>query len=186
MKKILALSGSNSSDSINKKLLVFAAGLVENAMVEIVDLRDYEVPVFSPDLKKESGFPEKIQLLFGKILESHGFIIASPEYNGLVTAVLKNTVDWLSGLNMKFLGQKPTALISTSPGSNGGASNLDILERILHYWGGHWVGSYSLSNFHDNFDTDEMKVRDEEEQVKIKELVGKLEAALETMSLTVD
>ena len=154
-------------------------------MVEVIDLREFEAPVFSPELKKQGGFPEQIQSLYAKILESHGFIIASPEYNGLVPAVLKNTIDWLSSINMEFLGGKPTALMSTSPGGNGGASNLEILEKVLHYWGGEWVGSYALGNFHQSFDQGTMTVKDEAEQIKIKELISKLEVALKNITLTV-
>ena len=185
MKKILALAGSNSPTSINKQLLICAAGCVENAMVEVTDLREYEAPVFSPELKKEGGFPEKIQLLYSKILESHGFIIASPEYNGLVPAVMKNTIDWLSSINMEFLGGKPTVLMSTSPGSNGGASNLEILEKVLHYWGGRLVGSFALGNFHDEFDQERLLVKDEAKQSRLNGLISQLEAALNDIALKV-
>jgi NAD(P)H-dependent FMN reductase len=37
---------SSSKDSINKQLAAYAAGLFENASVEILDLNDYEMPIF--------------------------------------------------------------------------------------------------------------------------------------------
>ena len=47
--KIIAFAGSPSKKSINKKLASYAASLFENAQVEILDLNDYEMPLFSVD-----------------------------------------------------------------------------------------------------------------------------------------
>ena len=62
--KILAFAGSNSSQSINKKLALYAAGLFENAGVETLDLNDYELPLYSIDREKEMGKPELAGKLF--------------------------------------------------------------------------------------------------------------------------
>ena len=53
--KILGISASNSSTSINKKLVTYAISLVDKAEVEILDLNDYEMPIYSADREKELG-----------------------------------------------------------------------------------------------------------------------------------
>ena len=55
--KLLAFAGSSSRHSINKKLATYAAGLFENAEVELLDLNDYELPLFSVDREKLIGHP---------------------------------------------------------------------------------------------------------------------------------
>ena len=56
--KIIAFAGSNSKNSINKKLVSFAAKQFKNAEVEILDLNDFELPLFSVDREKEMGRPQ--------------------------------------------------------------------------------------------------------------------------------
>ncbi|HIO27796.1 MAG TPA: NADPH-dependent FMN reductase, partial [Flavobacteriaceae bacterium] len=49
MKKILAFAGSNSKNSINKKLLNYVVGRIENYEVKVLELNDYEFPMFGVD-----------------------------------------------------------------------------------------------------------------------------------------
>lgn len=135
--KILAFAGSTRRDSYNKKLISIAAeGAREaGAEVQVIDLRDYPLPIFDEDLERE-GTPENA-LLLKKILGEHqGLLIASPEYNSSVTAVLKNMIDWVSrpgplspGL-VAFSG-KVAGLMSASPGALGGLRGLVHLRAIL-------------------------------------------------------
>ncbi len=64
--KILALAASSSSTSINKQLATYAAGLVAGAEVEVLDINDYEMPIFSEDKEKELGQPEQAKRFFQK------------------------------------------------------------------------------------------------------------------------
>jgi NAD(P)H-dependent FMN reductase len=151
MKKILAISGSNSINSINTQLANYAAGLINNVETQIIDLKGFDIPIYSTELEKENGIPNAIQSLFNLIQEQDGFVIASPEHNGLMPAAFKNVIDWLSRVNMKFLGNKPVLLLSTSPGGNGGANNINVLKELLPWWGGKVSSKYSLGKFFDNF-----------------------------------
>ena len=54
-KKIIAFGASSSRNSINKQLATFAANQFKNTEVEILDLNDYEMPLFSVDKEKENG-----------------------------------------------------------------------------------------------------------------------------------
>ncbi len=65
-KNVIAFGASNSSRSINKKLVTYASGLLDGADVEILDLNDYELPLFSVDREDEMGQPELAQAFLKK------------------------------------------------------------------------------------------------------------------------
>ena len=92
MTKIIAFSGSNSSKSINQSLVEHAASLIENHKVEVLDLRDYESPMFSLDLEATDGHPAILKQLETVISESTTLLIAVPEYNGFMPSFFKNTI----------------------------------------------------------------------------------------------
>ena len=95
---ILAFAGSLRKDSFNKKLISIAAAgaAAAGAAVTQIDLRDYPLPIFDEDLESESGLPENAKKLKKLFIEADGLLIASPEYNSSMTAVLKNSIDWVS------------------------------------------------------------------------------------------
>ena len=61
--KIIAFGASNSRQSVNRKLAAIVAGLVPGAEVELLDLNDYEMPLFSEDRERESGHPREAREL---------------------------------------------------------------------------------------------------------------------------
>src|SRR4051812_36524754 len=96
--RILAPAGSTRRDSYNKRLVRLAARGAEaaGAEVAVIDLRDFPLPLFDEDLEREQGPPEAAPRLKTRMVESDGLLIASPEYNSSITAVLKNAIDWVS------------------------------------------------------------------------------------------
>ena len=178
MKRILGFAGSNRKGSINKILVDHAAGLIENAEVDVIDLNEYDTPIYNPDTQKEEGFPETIQQLFDLIQGYDALIIASPEYNGSMPAFFKNLIDWLSRIDMKFLGGKPVLLMSTSPGKNGGATNLNNMKTLVPWWGGDVVHAFTLGNFNQELDQENNVIRSGEKALELKEALRKLEAAV--------
>ncbi len=137
--KIVAFAGSTRSGSFNKKLIRLAAEAARNAGAEVtlVDLRDLALPLFDQDLEAASGLPAGARKFKEMLRESDGFLIASPEYNSSVTAVLKNAIDWASRSEsddepalVAFRG-KAAALFSASPGALGGLRGLVHLRSIL-------------------------------------------------------
>lgn len=171
MSKIIAFSGSNSKDSINQKLVHAVAGLIENHDVEVIDLRDYTAPLYGIDLETEEGIPASMTALKSKMNEADGFIISTPEHNGSMPAVLKNTFDWLSRIEQKILNDKPTVFLSTSPGPRGGASALGHLVDIMPYRGAKIVGNYSLGNFGEHYSEGSL---DEKTRLEIIEVLNNL------------
>ncbi|HRH97118.1 MAG TPA: NAD(P)H-dependent oxidoreductase [Prosthecobacter sp.] len=137
--KILALAGSTRTASFNKQLVRFAAEAARaaGAEVTVVDLRDYPLPLFDGDLEDHEGLPENAKKLKALFREHDGLLIASPEYNSSITAVLKNTLDWVSRGEtddepalVAYRG-KAAALLSSSPGALGGLRGLVHLRAIL-------------------------------------------------------
>lgn len=136
--KILAFAGSTREASFNKKLLHVAATGARDAGAEvtIIDLRDFPMPLYDGDLEANEGLPEPVQRLKALFMEHQGLLIASPEYNGGMSAVLKNTIDWVSraaegeGALVAYK-DKVAGLVATSPGRLGGLRGLAHVRQIL-------------------------------------------------------
>ncbi len=168
MGKIIAFSGSNSEQSINQKLMHAIAELIEIHQVEVLNLRDYPAPIYGIDLEKESGIPTSMITLKEKMKQADGFIVATPEHNGSMTALLKNTFDWLSRVEQKIFDDKPTVFMTAAPGARGGISALDHLVAIMPYRGAKIVGQYSLGNFGEHYSDGKL---DEATKMNIKEVL---------------
>lgn len=152
MKKIIAFAGSSSKNSINKKLATYAANLFQNAEIEILDLNNYEMPLFSVDKEKEDGIHPLAQEFYTKIGTADLIVLSLAEHNGAYAAAFKNILDWTSRINAKTFQQKPMLLLATSPGARGGASVLDIASKRFPFQGAEVKGVFSLPNFYENFD----------------------------------
>lgn len=141
--KVLAFSGSTREDSFNKKLILEAATIARqlDAKVTVINLNDYAMPFYDGDFEIKEGMPVKAKQFRQLMIESDVVIIASPEYNGSLSAILKNTIDWASrnetsaGSREAFKGKR-FVLLSASPGSGGGARGLAHLRTVLENVGG--------------------------------------------------
>ena len=136
--KILALAGSTRAGSLNKKLLAVTAAAAERegAAVTGIDLADLPMPLYDGDVEQSSGLPENARHLKALMVSHDAFLIASPEYNGGITAVLKNAIDWASRREgeespLAAYRGKVAGLIAASPGRLGGARSLIALRQIL-------------------------------------------------------
>lgn len=100
----------------------------DGVTVEILDLRDYEMPFFneavSPSFKTEPYENEAVARFTKKIEEGDAFIMVTPEYNHSTSGVLKNAIDWVS----PEWNNKPIAFVSY--GSVGGARAVEQLRLI--------------------------------------------------------
>ena len=148
--KILAFAGSSSSASINKKLVTHTASFFDS--VEILDLNDYEMPLFSVDKITQTGIPQ-LALDFAKKIDENDFLLISlAENNGTYSTAFKNIYDWISVIpNRKAFGDKPVFVLATSPGPRGGANVLELAKNTLPHYGAKVIETFSLPNFYDNF-----------------------------------
>lgn len=139
MAKLLFFAGSTRKDSLNKKLAKLAAKLAEKqgAETEFIDLSDFAMPLYDGDLEQEQGLPDTAIALKEKFKQADGFFIASPEYNSSFSAVLKNTIDWISRPHTEnepslvaYKG-KVVAVGAVSPGPLGGIRGLVPLKMLF-------------------------------------------------------
>lgn len=170
MKKILAFSGSNSSTSINTQLLDYVVSELSDHDVNVVDLTEYKFPIYSMDIEKETGIPEEVSELADIIDAFDHIIIASNEHNWTVSAFLKNTIDWLSRANSKFIDGKKLFIISTSPGRGGANLANQYLVNMLPKFGAKVTSHFSLKSFNHSFSKDKGIIDDDQKAIFDKAL----------------
>ncbi len=137
--RILVFGGSLRAESYNHKIATIAADFARAAGAEVtlISLRDFRMPLFDEDLEASDGMPEAAQKLKALFLDHDGLIISSPEYNSTITAVLKNSIDWVSRATspdeapLSALKGKTAAILSASPGGYGGSRGLTQLRPFL-------------------------------------------------------
>ena len=154
MKKILALGASSSQNSINKQFAYHAAHQLNDVEVTLIDLNDFEMPIFSVDREKVDGVPEAAQRFKDLIKASDGIILSLAEHNGSYTAAFKNLLDWTSRVEKGMWGGKPMFLLATSPGGRGGQTVLDLAITYFGYMDGKVVAHFSLPLFGQHFSAD--------------------------------
>lgn len=179
--RILAFAGATREGSHNKQLAKFAATAAEatGAEVTYIDLREYPLPLYDGDLEAAEGLPGNARALKDLFLAHDALIIASPEYNSSLTAVLKNTIDWISRpvegepALAAFQG-KTAAILAASPGALGGLRGLVHLRSILGNIGVLVLpDQLAIGRAHEAFDeTGELK--DARQSESVKALVGQL------------
>ncbi|OBX37496.1 FMN-dependent NADPH-azoreductase [Halomonas elongata] len=136
--RILVFAGSAREASFNKRLARLAAARIEalGGHPTFIDLRDYPMPLYDGDLEDAQGLPDNALALRKLLAEHQGLLIASPEYNGFVTPLLTNTIDWLTRPHQGESGlalfkERHAGLISASPGGLGGLRALNHLRQLL-------------------------------------------------------
>ena len=135
--KVVAFAASNSRNSINKLLVTYAASLLDSWETEILELNDFELPLFSVDREAELGQPELAKLFLKKLADADAIIISFAEHNLSYSAAYKNLFDWCSRITPKVFQGKPMVLLSTSPGGHGGRTGFfTALQTAIRFSGG--------------------------------------------------
>ena len=141
MQKLLIFAGSTRQNSLNRRLAAATADLARGAGADVthIELGDFAVPMYNADLEAQGTPPDVIRLK--QILHAHpGWIICSPEYNGSYTALLKNTIDWVSSPvannpewsdGFKSFHGKVVGMLSASNGMLGGLRSQSHLAPLL-------------------------------------------------------
>lgn len=151
MKQIIAFAGSNSSTSINKQLAIYAASLVDDVEIKVLDLNDFELPLYGMDFELAHGIPDNAKQFLDIIKSTDGIVLSLAEHNGAYATVFKNLFDWMSRIDGKLWSDKPMLLMATSPGGRGGSTALEIAKGRFQFMGGNIVADYSLPSFMNNF-----------------------------------
>lgn len=176
--KILAFGASNSAQSINQKLARYAATLVTDAEVEMLDLNDYEMPIFSIEREAALGQHELAIQFRQKIADADALVISFAEHNGSYSVAFKNVFDWASRIDRDIYGGKPAVFLSTSPGSRGGAGVLATAVNAAPHFGAEIVASLSVPSFQSSFDQESMTPVSQEIAQSIANIMLKLQHRL--------
>ncbi len=179
--RILAFAGSARQDSFNKKLVKIAAEGAKAAGAEVtyLDFRELPLPLFDEDLEAATGLPGNVRHLKALMKAHQGFLIACPEYNGSITPLLKNAIDWASRPepgepSLVCFKEKVAALMSTSPGGLGGLRGLVHIRAILGNIGVLVLpDQQAIGNAHQAFDPSG-NLQNEAQQATIMQLGSKL------------
>ena len=139
--KLLIFAGSTRQNSFNRKLAHVTAALARASGAEVthIELADFDIPMYNADLEAK-GTPPDVMKLKQLMYEHPAWIICSPEYNGSYTALLKNTIDWVSSPvksdpawheGFKSFTGKVVGVLSASPGALGGLRSQSHLVPLL-------------------------------------------------------
>jgi chromate reductase len=176
MPKILMFAGSARKASTNKQLaaLVASTAKAAGAEVTLIDLKDFEMPIYDGDLEGDTGLPDNAKRLKQLFVEHDGLFIASPEYNSSFSPLLKNALDWISRPHTEneqplwAYNGKVAALGSIAPGALGGLRGLVSLRMMLGNIGVTVIpNQVAISNGFTAFDDDgALKVEQQSQMLK--------------------
>ncbi|MBW2937795.1 NAD(P)H-dependent oxidoreductase [Aureisphaera sp. CAU 1614] len=175
MKKIIAFAGSNSSTSINHKLILSVSEKINNK-VEVIKLTTYPLPMFGEDIERKDGYSETLKNLLSIINKADALLISVNEHNGTVSAFFKNVLDWLSRIEYKFLEKKNVFLMSTSNGRRGALSSQEYTAGVLPRFGAGEITRFTLPSFSENFK--EGKITNTELNSELELKLSQFEASL--------
>jgi len=163
--KLLVFAGSTRKASFNRQLARVAANLarVAGVNVTLLELSDLQVPMYNADLEAD-GTPADVMMLKQLMFDHPAWVICSPEYNGSTTALLKNTIDWVSSPvktdpvwkdGARAFKGKVVGMLSASPGALGGLRSQSHLAPLLLNMQC-WVAptAFALGHAGDAFDVD--------------------------------
>lgn len=179
--RILVFAGSARSGSLNKKLARAAAAAIRAAGAEatLVDLADFPMPLYDGDLEAREGVPASARKLKDLFIAHQGLLIVSPENNASVSALLKNTLDWISRQDGSESGLVPyqgkvAGLAGASPGALGGLRGLTHLRAILQTLNVLVLSEQvALGRAHEGFNEDG-SLKDAKQQAALAALARKL------------
>ena len=151
MCKILAFGASSSNNSMNKKLASFVANKIAPQEAILIDLNDYEMPIYSIDRENEDGIPELAYRFKEQFKNSDAVVISFAEHNASYTSAFKNIFDWISRIDKNIWHNKPMFLLATSTGGNGAVIVLEAAYSRISRRNSNHISTFSLPNFNENF-----------------------------------
>lgn len=125
--KLVAIVGTNSDRSTNRKLLKFMQKhFSDKADIEVLEIK--QLPAFNEPEDKLA--PAEVQDFSEKILAADGVIISTPEYDHTIPAPLSSALEWIA-YTSRALINKPTMIVGASLGLLGTSRAQAHLRQIL-------------------------------------------------------
>jgi chromate reductase len=176
--KLIAFGASISTKSINKQLAAYAGSLLvestNGVQLEVLDLNNYELPIFSQDLEDLYGPQENAKAFLEKIKQADAIIVSFAENNGNYSAAWKNLFDWCSRIEGKVFQNTPIVILSTSPGARGGATVMALALSSLPRFEADIKANLSIPSFNENFDTQSGKLTNTDLKQQLQQALAKL------------
>ncbi len=178
--KVLAFAATNHEESINQQLVKSATDYLQlnsqDVEVELLDLNDFEMPLYSQKRENASGIPEQAQRFYKTIGDADIVLVSYAEHNGSYTAAFKNIFDWASRVDMKVYQNKPMVMLATSPGLGGARNVLNTAVTSAPYFAGEVEGTLSVPSFYENFDTELGQLRDADLKQQLHTLLDEVKS----------
>ena len=178
--RIVAFAASTSRRSINKQLVNYAADLIHDGLVgpgatmDVLDIGDYEMPIYSIDRQEEDGIPDLAHRFLRHLASADALVISFAEHNGHYTAAYKNLYDWVSRIDRKVYQEKPMVLLSSSPGARGGARVLEVATTVAERQGADVRAALAIPHFNDVFDVESGRLVDDEADAAFRRALSTL------------
>ncbi|MCO5317349.1 MAG: NAD(P)H-dependent oxidoreductase [Microthrixaceae bacterium] len=137
--RVVVIPASTRSGSVNKALAEMIATEFhrQGEPTRVIDLAEYPMPLYDGDLEARDGVPATAVELARRLTRAEVLVVVSPEYNGTFTPLLKNTVDWLTRVDVSVLAHLFVLVASASPGRGGGANGTAMVRQ--------WMANMGLS-----------------------------------------
>ena len=155
--RILVCSASMRAGSLNTQLAELAVAAIEatGATAELASMRDFDTPSYDGDTERADGLPPGAEAFRRRLEDANAFVIASPEYNGSMPGLLKNTIDWVSRYRPQPFNERHGLLVSASPSMAGGNRGLWALRVPFEHLGARiYPDMFSLAQAHRAFDAE--------------------------------
>lgn len=170
--KILAFAGTNSKKSITTELLEYVLSKFESDEIDLINLNDYEMPIYNIDLERAQGLPDEALRFAQKVDDCDVIIMSLAEHNGTYTVAFKNVFDWMSRVpDRPHWGNKEIFVMATSFGKRGGMGVLKAAVERFPFNDGKIIGSFSLPCFKENFDP-KLGIINEEKAAELDDKIG--------------
>jgi chromate reductase, NAD(P)H dehydrogenase (quinone) len=176
--RLLIVPGSTRANAFSKQLARAATAIVpEDVPATLIDLRDYDIPLYDGDLEDDTGMPAGAVKLREVVKDHDAILFASPEYNASIPAVLKNTIDWVSrpyagDPDVQAWAGRVCGLLASSPGALGGLRGLVHLRQVAMNVGMQVVSEqFALSKAHEAF-AEDGSLRDERSQRGVRKVIS--------------
>ncbi len=171
--KILILAGSLRRDSYNRALARAAEQLAPSGVsVETFDGLG-ALPFYDGDVEAQ-GLPATVVALRRAIVEADVLLIATPEYNGATSGVLKNALDWASRGPARILAGKPAGVMGASTGGSGATGGIESVVRILRRTRSDVLDHLVAVPFAERAFDDDLVLSDTNVRAEVAELVSEL------------
>ena len=130
MFKVLGISGSLRTKSLNQAALKYAGTVMPTYRMTLEIAQFANIPIYNGDVE-DKGIPESVNRLHAQIMSADAILIGCPEYNFSISGALKNALDLVSRVSGNPWQQKPVAIIGCTAGPSGGLRAIEELVKIL-------------------------------------------------------